>query len=69
MLGPVHERGSTTITEYDVSDRRYGADVEAGALVEAGGGASLLASDRRAVTSYYYDEDFDAYVPRTSCVS
>lgn len=69
VLGPVHERGTTTITEYDVSDRRYGADIEAGAVAEAGGGASLLASDRRAVTAYYYDEDFDAYVPRLSCVS
>jgi hypothetical protein len=69
VLGPVHERGSTTITEYDVSDRRYGGDVEASAIGKAGGGASLLASDRRAVRSYYYDEDFDAYVPRTSCVS
>jgi hypothetical protein len=68
VLGPVHERGSTTIVEYDVSDRRYGADIEAGAVAEVSGGASLLASDRQAAAAYYFDEVFDAYVPWASCV-
>ena len=66
-LRRVHEAGQTTIVEYDTSDRRYGADVEAAAIAEGSAGASYAASDRSVAEAYYYDDVLGRYALWLSC--